>query len=382
MGKLSATGVKAASRPGRIGDGDGLFLIIQPGGTKSWVCRVQKNGNRRDFGLGSASKVTLAQARDRAREIRAWVELGLDPLFERRKAQGIPTFKEAALKVLAAHRKTWRNEKHEGQWLQTLISYAFPQIGDVKVSEITGPMIRNVLAEIWLTKPETARRVRQRIGTVLDWAYASGYRENEAPMRAISKGLPRQPKKDGHFAAMPYTNIPAFLIQLRARESYSRLALEFAILTATRSGEVRGALWEEIDFDQTLWRIARDRMKADREHVVPLCLRAIRIIERCAELRVRQCPIIFPGIRGDKPMSDMTLTKLLKEMKQPYTAHGFRSAFRDWVSEETDHQGDVAEAALAHAVKDKTEAAYRRGNLLEKRRQLMEDWADFCEMPK
>ncbi|WP_294138093.1 integrase arm-type DNA-binding domain-containing protein [Sphingobium sp.] len=382
MGKLSATGVKAASRPGRIGDGDGLFLIVQPGGTKSWVCRVQKNGNRRDFGLGSASKVTLAQARDRAREIRTWMELGLDPLFERKKAQGIPTFKEATAKVLAAHRKSWRNEKHESQWLQSLTSYAFPQIGDVKVSEITGPMIRNVLSEIWLAKPETARRVRQRIGTVLDWAYASGYRENEAPMRAISKGLPRQPKKDGHFAAMPYTQIPAFLVQLRARESYSRLALEYAVLTAARSGEVRGALWEEIDFDQKLWTIAKDRMKANREHVVPLCMRAIRIIERCAELRVRHCPIIFPGMRGDKPMSDMALTKLLREMKQPYTAHGFRSAFRDWVSEETDHQGDVAEAALAHAVKDKTEAAYRRGNLLEKRRKMMEDWAVYCGRPK
>lgn len=381
MGKLSATAVKAASRPGRIGDGDGLFLIVQPGGTKSWVCRVQKNGIRRDFGLGSASKVTLAQARDRAREVRTWMELGLDPLFERKKAQGIPTFKEATAKVLAAHRKTWRNEKHEGQWLQTLTSYAFPQIGDVKVSEITGPMIRNVLSEIWLTKPETARRVRQRIGTVLDWAYASGYRENEAPMRAISKGLPRQPKNDGHFAAMPYTQVAAFLVKLRKRESYSRLALEFAILTAARSGEVRGALWEEIDFDQKLWTIAKGRMKANREHVVPLCPRAIRIIERCAELRVLHCPIIFPGMRGDKPMSDMTLTKLLKEMKQPYTVHGFRSAFRDWVSEETDHQSDVAEAALAHAIKDKTEAAYRRGNLLDKRRKLMMEWANYCGRP-
>jgi len=378
MGKLSATAEKAASRPGRMSDGDGLFLIVQPGGTKSWVCRVQKNGNRRDFGLGSASKVTLDQARERAREVRTWMELGLDPLFERKKAQGIPTFKEATAKVLAAHRKTWRNEKHEGQWLQTLTSYAFPQIGDVKVSEITGPMIRNVLSEIWLSKPETARRVRQRIGTVLDWAYASGYRENEAPMRAISKGLPRQPKKDGHFAAMPYACVPAFLMKLRARESYSRLALEFAILTAARSGEVRGALWEEIDFDQKLWIIAKDRMKANREHVVPLCPRAIHIIERCAELRVRNCPIVFPGMRGDKPMSDMTLTKLLREMKQPYTTHGFRSAFRDWVSEETDHQGNVAEAALAHAVRDKTEAAYRRGNLLEKRRRLMMDWSLYC----
>jgi integrase len=378
MGKLSVSAVKAATRPGRLGDGDGLFLVVYPSGSKSWVCRVQKNGNRRDFGLGSASKVPLSLARDRAREIRTQMEMGLDPVFERRKAKGVPTFKEAAAKVLAAHRKTWRNEKHEGQWLQTLTAYVFPHFGEQKVSEITGPMIRNCLAEIWLEKPETARRVRQRIGTVLDWAYASGYRESEAPMRAITKGLPRQPKKDGHFAAMPYEKVPAFILKLRQRESFSRLALEFAILTASRSGEVRGAAWEELSVENKLWTLQKDRMKAHREHVVPLCPRAIRILERCAELRYKDCPLVFPGARGNSPLLDMTLSKLLKEMNEPYTAHGFRSAFRDWVSEETQHQSDVAEAALAHAVKDKTEAAYRRGNLLEKRRLLMADWAAFC----
>ena len=250
MGKLSATAVKAATRPGRLGGGDGLFLIVQPSGSKSWMVRVQKNGNRRDFGLGSAAKVSLAKARERAREVRTWMEMGLDPLFERRKAQGIPTFREAAAKVLTVHRKTWRNEKHEKQWSNTLEAYVFPHFGNVAVSEITGPMIRNVLAEIWLAKPETARRVRQRIGTVLDWAYASGYRETEAPMRAITKGLPRQPKKEGHFAAMPYAKVPTFIPRLRERESFSRLALEFAIFTASRSGEVRGATWEDVDHSQ------------------------------------------------------------------------------------------------------------------------------------
>ncbi len=382
MGKLSATAVKAAMRPGKLGDGDGLFLVVQPGGTKSWVVRIQKHGNRRDFGLGSASKVSLALARERAREVRTWMELGLDPVFERKKAQGIPTFKDAAAKVLAQHRKTWRNAKHEGQWLRTLEAYAFPQIGNVQVSEITGPMIRNVLAEIWLAKPETARRVRQRIGTVLDWAYASGYRESEAPTRAISKGLPRQPKKEGHYAAMPYIKVPGFVPRLRERESYSRLALEFAILTAARSGEVRGAAWDEFDLEAKLWTIPKARMKTAREHIVPLCARAIRIIERCAELRIRDCPLVFPGMRRGKPLSDMTLTKLLKEMGEPYTVHGFRSAFRDWVSEETSHPGDVAEAALAHMVRDKTEAAYRRGNLLEKRRKLMDDWGAHCRKGK
>ncbi|WCP13066.1 Prophage integrase IntA [Sphingobium sp. AntQ-1] len=378
MGKLSVTGVKAAKRPGRFGDGDGLFLVVGATGSKSWVCRVQKHGRRRDIGLGSASKVTLSVARDRAREVRTWVELGLDPVFEKRKASGIPTFREATAKVYAANRKTWRNEKHEGQWLRTLEAFAFPIIGDIRVSEINGPMIRNVLAEIWLTKPETARRLRQRIGAVLDWAFASGYRETEAPMRSITKGLPRQPKKDGHFAAMPYADVAAFMARLRERESFSRLALQFAILTAARSGEVRGAAWTEIDVENALWTIPKERMKAQREHVVPLSRPSIRIIERCSQLRTCECPLIFPGMKGDKPLSDMTLTKLLREMKQPYTAHGFRSAFRDWASEETDVQGEVAEAALAHMVRDKTEAAYRRGSLLEKRRKLMDDWSTYC----
>ena len=378
MGKLSATAVKAATRPGRLGDGDGLFLVIQPGGGKSWMCRVQKNGNRRDFGLGSASKVSLATARERAREIRTWVELGLDPIFERRKAQGVPTFRQAAARVVAAHSKTWRNEKHEKQWSQTLETYVFPQIGHVQVHEITGPMIRNVLSDIWLAKPETARRVRQRIGTVLDWAYASGYRETEAPMRAITKGLPRQPKKDGHFAAMAYAKVPAFMVRLTERESFSRLALRFAILTAVRSGEVRGAAWEEFDLEEKLWTIPAKRMKAAREHVIPLSAAALAILERCRELRIGSRSLVFPGVRGDAPMSDMTLTKLLREMKEDATAHGFRSAFRDWVSEETNHPGEIAEAALAHRVKDKTEAAYRRGNLLEKRRKLMDEWGAYC----
>lgn len=379
MKRLSVSAVNAAIRPGRLGDGDGLYLVIKPGGAKSWVCRVQKHGNRRDFGLGSASKVSLSQARDRAREIRSWMEMGLDPSFERHKARGEPIFKDAALKVYNIHRKTWRNGKHNDQWLRTMEVYAFPHIGKVKVSEITGPMIRTLLQEIWLDKPETARRVRQRIGLVLDWAYASGYRDTEAPMRAITKGLPRQPKKDNHFAAMPYEKVAAFIEKLRQRESFSRLALEFAILTAARSGEVRGAAWDEIDLEAALWTIPRGRMKADREHVVPLTRRCIKIVERCAELRVRDCSIIFPGMQGGRPLSDMTLTKLLREMSEPYTAHGFRSAFRDWASEETDHQSDVAEAALAHRIANKTEAAYRRGNLLEKRRILMNDWAAYCE---
>lgn len=377
MGRLSASAVKAANKPGRMSDGDGLFLVVKAGGAKSWVCRVQKTGKRRDFGLGSAAKVSLAVARERAREIRSQMELGLDPLFERRKAEGIPTFREAAAKVLAAQKKSWRNAKHEGQWSATMETYAFPQIGDRRVHEITGPMIRDLLVPIWLTKPETARRVRQRVGAVLDWAYASGYRESEAPMRAITKGLPRQPKKDNHFAAMPYDKVAAFLTKLRQRESFSRLALEFLILTAARSGEVRECSWGEIDLEAGLWTIPKERMKASREHVVPLTKPALKVLRRCAELRQTDCRLVFPGTGFRKPMSDMTMSKLMKIMGEPYTVHGFRSAFRDWASEETNHAGDIAEAALAHAIGNKTEAAYRRGNLLEKRRVMMADWADY-----
>lgn len=377
MGRLSASAVKSANRPGRLGDGEGLFLVVKAGGAKSWVCRVQKAGRRRDFGLGSAAKVSLASARERAREVRSWMELGLDPAFERKKALGIPTFREAAAKVLAAQRKSWKNKKHELQWSSTLEAYAYPRIGDVKVSDITGPMIRDLLAPIWLAKPETARRVRQRVGAVLDWAYASGYRDSEAPMRAITKGLPRQPRKDKHFAALPYDRLAAFITKLRKKESFSRLALEFAILTAARSGEVRGCTWDEIDMEAKLWTIPKDRMKADREHVVPLTAPALAILKRCAELRQDGCDYVFPGTGWRSPLSDMTLSKLLKHMGEPYTVHGFRSSFRDWVSEETNHPSDVAEAALAHAVTNKTEAAYRRGNLLEKRRIMMADWATY-----
>jgi integrase len=379
MGRLSNTAVKTASRPGRFSDGDGLFLVVGATGSKSWVCRVQKFGRRRDFGLGSASKVSLALAREKAREIRSWMEAGLDPILERRRAGGIPTFREAAAMVHATNKETWRNGKHRAQWLRTLEVYAFPSLGNLQVSEITGPLIRDVLAKIWISKPETARRLRQRIGAVLDWSYAAGYRELEAPMRALSKGLPRQPRMKTHFAAMAYADVPSFMIKLRARETHSRLALEFAILTAVRSGEVRGACWSEIDLEKAVWTIPASRMKADREHAVPLASSALEVLRKCLELRQEGQPLVFPSPLTGKMLSDMTLTKLLRNMKLEVTVHGFRSAFRDWVSEMTLIQGEVAEAALAHAVSDKTEAAYRRGALFEKRRGLMAAWAEYCD---
>jgi integrase len=380
MGKLTATAVKAAlAKPGRYSDGDGLFLEVRKANSGSWVVRCQKNGKRRDIGLGSASKVSLSLARIRAGEARSQIEAGIDPVAQRRKAAGIPTFREAAALVHAEHKRTWRNGKHQEQWLKTLESYAFPAIGDRQVSEIDGPAVRDLLAAIWLDKPETARRVRQRVGAVLDWAYSKGFREAEAPMRSISKGLPRQPRKSGHFAAMPFADVPAFVARLREKETWSRLALEAAILTGARSGEIRGARWDELDLEAGLWTVPAERMKAGREHIVPLSPAALRVFRRAAELRTAGFAFVFHGTKRDKPMSDMTLTKLLRDMKEPFTAHGFRSSFRDWVSETTQFQGELAEAALAHTIENKVEAAYRRGNLLEKRRKLMHAWGTYCD---
>ncbi|MDQ3246727.1 MAG: tyrosine-type recombinase/integrase [Pseudomonadota bacterium] len=379
MMKLTATAVKAAlGRPGRYSDGDGLILSVGARGNGSWIVRVQKDGKRRDIGLGAASKVTLSLARTRAAEVRAQVEAGVDPVAQRRKAAGVPTFREAATQVHTEHKKGWKNGKHQGQWLRTLEVYAFPTLGDRLVSEIDGPSVREVLADIWMEKPETARRVRQRIGAVLDWAYSKGHRDSEAPMRSLSKGLPRQPKKNGHHAAMPFADVPAFLTRLREKEAWGRLALEAAILTAARSGEIRGATWSEVDLEKALWTVPAARMKAGKEHVVPLSLAALRVFQRANELRTEGYKHVFHGAKRDKPMSDMTLMKVLRDMGESVTAHGFRSSFRDWVSEDTQFSGDLAEAALAHSIPNKVEAAYRRGNLLEKRRGLMESWGTYC----
>ena len=314
----------------------------------------------------------------KAAEARSQVEAGLDPVAQRQKALGVPTYREAASAVHLENKPGWKNGKHQTQWLRTLEVYAFPTLGDRLVSEIDGPAVRDVLAEIWLDKPETARRVRQRIGAVLDWAYSKGHRDSEAPMRSLSKGLPRQPKNRGHHAAMPHTDVPAFLTQLREKESWGRLALEAAILTAARSGEIRGAIWSEVDLENGLWTVPADRMKAGKEHVVALSPAAKRIFQRASDLRTAGSKFVFQGLKRDKPLSDMTLIKVLRDMGETVTAHGFRSSFRDWVSEETQFSGDLAEAALAHAIPNKVEAAYRRGNLLEKRRGLMNSWADFC----
>ena len=382
MGKLTATAVKAARASGRYGDGDGLFLLVGKSGARSWICRVQKDGKRRDIGLGSEKKVPLALARERSTKVRMQVEVGIDPVAERRKEAGIPTFREAAVLVFAENKSTWRNAKHRAQWLSTLEAYAFPLIGNVAVGDIDGPMVRDVLVAIWLTKPETARRVRQRIGTVIDWATAKGYRAAPLAMATVNKSLPKAGASPKHHRAMPYPDVPAFMARLRDGVSVGRLAFEFAILTAARSGEVRGALWSEIDLEGGLWTIPAARMKAGSEHVVPLSTAALRVLDRASEYRIKGNDLVFPGQKAGKPLSDMTLTKICRDMGVDAVPHGFRSSFRDWVSEDTSFDGTVAEMALAHAVESKVERAYRRGNLLEKRRALMTAWGDYCDGSK
>jgi integrase len=379
MGNLTATAVAKAKAPGRYGDGEGLALIVSKGGSKSWIVRVQKDGRRRDIGLGSASKVPLKLARERAAEVRQKIELGIDPVAERAKAAGIPTFSVAVKKVHAENAPSWKNPKHKAQWINTLETYAVPSLGNRSVADIDAAAVRDCLAAIWLEKPETARRLRQRIATVIDWAVAKGYRATGLAMPVIDKALPKQRGKVKHHAALPYAELPVFTAKIRETESLGRLALEAVILTAARSGEVRNMTWGELDLLAATWTVPAERMKAGREHVVPLPPQALALFERMKAHRREYTDLVFPGQKRGKPLSDMTLTKALRDMGLGITAHGFRSTFRDWVAEQTNWPSDLAEAALAHVVSDKTVAAYQRGTMLEKRRELMAAWANYCD---
>lgn len=383
MSKLTELGVKKASS-GRHGDGGGLYLVVSDTGSRKWVLRIQINGKRRDFGLGSASSISLSDARDAAEDMRRAVRRGEDPKANRRRArQSLPTFCEAAVMVHKEHSPSWKNPKHAKQWLSSMEAYAFPHLGNLPINQIDGPMVRDVLAEIWLTIPETARRVRQRIGTVLDFAHAKGWREAEAPLRSISRGLPKQPKVRQHFAALPWQEVPEFIDNMaetiKASETV-RLAIEFLILTAARSGEVRGAHSSEIDLKAKSWAIPAARMKAGRAHRVPLSDRAMEILERMSVLRRNSGPeaFVFEGQKPGRPLSDMTLSMPIRRAALPLTIHGFRSAFRDWCAEATSTPREVAEACLAHVVKDQAEAAYARTDHFDKRRHVMEVWCSFC----
>lgn len=376
---LSAMQVRQTSTPGRYADGNGLYLVVDPSGAKRWLLRIVVQGRRRDIGLGGASLVSLAEARDIAQAYRKIAREGGDPLAARREARKIvPTFKDASATVHAEHQVSWKNAKHAQQWINTLNRYAFPVIGDYRVDAISTPDILRVLSPIWLTKPETARRVRQRLSTVMDWAKAAGYRIGDNPVDGVARGLPKQTDSDQHHAALPFAEVPSFITTLRASSSSetTKLAFEFLILTACRTSEVLLARWDEIDEKENLWTIPAARMKAKRIHRVPLSTGGMKIVKKAREL-AGHSKFMFPGQSEDKPLSNMVFLMALKRMKLEVTVHGFRSAFRDWASETTTYPREIAEMALAHTIENKVEAAYRRGDLLQKRRQMMEEWATF-----
>lgn len=387
--ELSPIEVRRLTRAGRwsVGGTDGLALQVTDSGARSWVLRLASGGRQREMGLGSFPTVTLAEARDKARQHRALVKQGIDPIASRRAAssaasaerQAQKTFSEVAAQYIAQHEKSWKNAKHQAQWAATLRTYAEPLIGKLLVRDIRATHVIGVLEPIWSTKTETATRVRSRVELVLDFAAARGFREGLNPARwkgNLDAALPKASKVAPvrHHAAVEVTEAPSFMKRLRLQEGMGARALEFAVLTAARSGEVRGAIWSEIDLSAALWTVPATRMKSGREHRVPLSKPAIKLLR---SLPGNRTPVghLFPGMRG--PLSDMSLTAVLRRMEVPATAHGFRSTFRDWASEYTEHSGEVAEMALSHAIGDKVEAAYRRGDLLEKRVALMADWAAF-----
>ena len=381
------------AKPGRHADGGGLHLLVKKTGARSWVYRFMLRGRARDIGLGAAAgpdAISLADARDAAAVLRLKVKAGIDPLEEREreaaealaaaqaaKIAGI-TFKAVAEAYIAANESSWRNAKHRQQWRNTLATYVYPVIGDMPVADIGTAHVLKILEPIWLEKPETASRIRGRIEAVLDAAKAREYREGENPARwrgHIAQILPARPRLTrGHHKAMPYEAIPAFVEQLRTREAVSALALEFVILTAARTNEVLGAEWGEVDLDKAVWTVPAARMKAGKEHRVPLSPRAVEVLETVRPLEMGW---LFPGVRGSK-LSSMAMSMLLRRMNQDCTTHGFRSAFRDWAAERTGYAHEVCEMALAHVIGNKAEAAYRRGDLFEKRRRLMTDWATYC----
>lgn len=399
MGQLTALSVKNA-KPGRHADGDGLYLLVKPTGAKSWLLRIQVDGRRRDIGLGAVDTsprtlgkgeqspivipilhrkvLSLGEAREKAGMLRTAAKSGLDPVAERdRERRAIPTFREAAVAAHDALKSGW-SEKGAKNFLTSLEKHAYPRIGDQRVEGITAGDISAVLAPIWTAKPDMGRKVRQRIGAVLNFAHGHGWRSVEAPGKSVTVALPRQPK-GGNYDAMPYADVPAFVARLRsAAPTNGRLALIFQILTAARLGEVRAARWGHIDLDGRNWNRPADLMKTGVGHTVTLSAAALAVLR---QVRAGRSPaadaLIFPG-RGGGMFSDMTLNKVLRNAGRPYDAHGFRSTFRDWAAEQMHHIPDpVAEAALAHVITDAVVRAYKRTALLELRRQLLDAWGAY-----
>ena len=377
---LTAAKAKALSEPGMHNDGRGLYLRVAPGGSKGWILRIAIDGRRRDIGLGGHPTVTLAKARQFADAHRLAVAEGRDPLAEKRRAK-MPTFAEASAKVHEVNLPRWKNGKHTAQWLSTLERYAFPTIGKMPLDRIERRDVLGILTSIWTAKPETARRVRQRIRTVLRWGQAHGYVEHNAAGEGIDGALPPMPRVKAHFRALPYVEVPAALDTVDASPASmaAKLCLRFLILTAARSGEARGSRWSEVDMESATWTIPGERMKGGRQHVVPLSDPALAALHEAEQLR-DDSGLVFPSPRKrGSPLSDMSLTKVLRDcgLADRATVHGFRSAFRDWAAERTNAPHAVMERALAHAVADAVEAAYARSDLLERRRALMAEWAAY-----
>jgi len=400
---LTPLAVKNA-KPGRHADGDGLYLLVKDTGARSWVFRFMLRGKARDLGLSRCPEatellrqtggveLTLAQARDIAAIYGIKVRAGIDPLVERDRQNEAKaaaaraaitsqvTFKAVAETYIKANAAVWRNAKHRQQWENTLTQYVYPVIGQLPVADVTTPHVLQIIEPMWSVKPETARRVRGRIETVLDAAKARGYREGENPARwrgHIAQILPARSRLSrGHHKAMPYEAVPPFLAQLRAKQAVAALALEFTILTACRTSEVLGATWAEVDLTKAIWTIPAERMKAAKEHRVPLSKWALEIL---AQLKPLDQQWLFPG--HGKQLSSMAMAMLLRRTKAGVTVHGFRSSFRDWAAECTGYSHEVCEMALAHTIGNKVEAAYRRGDMFDKRRKLMADWAGYCAQP-
>jgi integrase len=394
MGKLTVAGVRSA-KPGRHADGDGLYLLVKPGGGRSWVLRVQVDGQRRDIGLGSVDltsrvgegiieipllhrrRLSLSEAREKCALLRKAAEAGLDPVVERDKdRRGVPTFEQAADACYADLKTNWAPRQQEA-FLPSLRRHAFPLLGKRRVDQIEALHINEVLAPIWTEIPDAARKVRQRIGMVLNYGHAKGWRAAEAPRKSVSMGLAK-PAAGGNYAAMPYTEVPAFVSMLTSKpETVGRLALLFTIHTAARSGETRQACWSHVDLGQKLWTRPAELMKMRKPHAVTLNDCALAILERAALLRSSgDDALVFPSTKGT-PLSDMTLSKIMRDEGLPFTVHGFRSSFRDWAAEQmTEIPDPVPEAALAHAVSDKVMAAYKRTDFLVMRRKLLQRWSE------
>ena len=401
---LTALEIKHA-KAGMHADGNGLYLRVQASGAKGWIFRFQLNGKRREMGIGTLAELPAIDARAAAAELGRLVRDGIDPIEERnqreqdaaesaRKAEAsIVTFRQVAADYIASHSAGWRNAKHADQWSNTLAKYAEPVIGELTPAEVMTEHVLKILSPIWATKTETASRVRSRIELVLSYAKAKKLREGENP--AMWRGhldallpKPGRVKKVRHHPALPYAQMNDFMLALRNVQGTGARALEFAILNAARSGEVRLAKWREIDVKAATWTVPADRMKAHREHRVPLSRAALRLLESLP--RFEGMDLVFPGEREKRPISDMTLTAVIRRMnaEEPRwvdpkasaqaVPHGFRSTFRDWCAEQTHFPAEMAEIALAHTVGDKVEAAYRRGDMFEKRREMMQAWADWC----